>query len=99
VLQVHFDPEAVAELTNALDWYSARSERAARSFALELERVMRRLSDDPMRCSIYRHGTRQILLRRFPYAVIYRVVGEEVQVIAVAHQHRRPGYWRTRRHG
>jgi toxin ParE1/3/4 len=43
------------------------------------------------------HGTRKYLLRRFPYAVIYRVTDEAIEVVAVAHGRRRPGYWKTRR--
>ncbi len=95
-MQVRFDPEALAELTGAMDWYSARSELAARTFAIELERAVLRLSEAPMRWPTYRHGTRKIRLRRFPYAIVYRVDADEIQVVAVAHLHRRPGYWRNR---
>lgn len=33
-------------------------------------------------------------MRRFPYSVVYHLSGEVIRVIAVAHQSRRPGYWR-----
>jgi hypothetical protein len=36
------------------------------------------------------------LLRRFPFGLVYRLGVEEVQVVAVAHLHRRPGYWKSR---
>ncbi|MGH8701418.1 MAG: type II toxin-antitoxin system RelE/ParE family toxin, partial [Burkholderiales bacterium] len=39
---------------------------------------------------------RRILLNRFPYSVVYRTSSDEIIVIAVAHQRRRPGYWRRR---
>lgn len=32
-------------------------------------------------------------LRRFPFNVLYRVIGAEVQILAVAHHRRRPAYW------
>lgn len=45
----------------------------------------------------YVAGTRRLLARRFPYAVVYRVRGEQVvEIVAVAHYRRRPGYWRRR---
>ena len=43
------------------------------------------------------HGTRKFLLRRFPYGVVYRITKSAIQVIAVAHGRRRPGYWKSRR--
>jgi hypothetical protein len=39
---------------------------------------------------------RRSLVRRFPFAVIYRAKDETVYVVAVAHQRRRPNYWRSR---
>lgn len=41
-------------------------------------------------------GTKRLMLRRFPYAVIVREHGTEILVVAFAHQARRPGYWRGR---
>lgn len=41
-------------------------------------------------------GVKRLLLSRFPYAVIVQLRGTETIVIAVAHQARRPGYWRDR---
>jgi len=39
---------------------------------------------------------RSAKVKRFPYRVVYVVVGEDVDVIAVAHAKRRPTYWRRR---
>lgn len=39
---------------------------------------------------------KRLLLRRFPYSIVVRESDDEILVIAVAHQHRRPGYWRDR---
>ena len=41
-------------------------------------------------------GTRKCLLTRFPYLVIYAPLPDELLVLAVGHQHRRPEYWRER---
>ncbi len=40
--------------------------------------------------------TRKFPLRKFPYSLVYRVQGEVITVIAVAHQSREPGYWAGR---
>ena len=39
---------------------------------------------------------RRFVLPRFPYSVIFAVRADELFVIAVAHDKRRPGYWRGR---
>jgi toxin ParE1/3/4 len=40
--------------------------------------------------------TRQLVLRRFPYKIVYRVRAHDLYVVAIAHTSRRPGYWRDR---
>jgi len=41
-------------------------------------------------------GARRVLVRGFPFALVYLELAEEIRVIAVAHAKRRPGYWRRR---
>jgi hypothetical protein len=36
------------------------------------------------------------LLEKFPYAVVFLPLDAEVRILAIAHLHRRPGYWRGR---
>jgi hypothetical protein len=42
------------------------------------------------------YGFRRVLLRRFPFSVIYAVELSLILVVAVAHQRRAPDYWRGR---
>jgi toxin ParE1/3/4 len=43
-------------------------------------------------------GTRRVLLGRFPYAVVYREIAhDEIEIVAISHLKRRPGYWSRRR--
>jgi hypothetical protein len=41
-------------------------------------------------------GARRLILERFPYDIVAIELPEETIVIAVAHQSRKPGYWRER---
>jgi hypothetical protein len=36
------------------------------------------------------------LLARFPFGLIYRFDGQDIVIVAVAHNKRRSGYWRKR---
>jgi plasmid stabilization system protein ParE len=95
-ISVELDPEAVAEAEEAFHWYAKRSQRAADAFVAELDVAVARISDQPRLFAAYLHGTRRYLLRRYPYAVVYREQPDLIQVIAIAHCKRRPGYWKSR---
>jgi plasmid stabilization system protein ParE len=96
LLTVEIHPEALQEAQAARDWYEARSAHAAAAFLTELDVAVARILAAPELYPPYLRGTRCYVMRRFPYLVVYRVVGMAIQVVAVAHGRRRPGYWKTR---
>ena len=94
--RLHFHPAARAEVLAAYDWYAERNNVAADSFQTELENAGRIIEREPEVFSQYLHGTRRFLLKHFPFSIIYRVQSDQIEIIAVAHQRRRPGYWMDR---
>jgi len=42
------------------------------------------------------HKTRRFVLQQFPYAIVYRETVPTIQVLAVAHGRRKPGFWKKR---
>jgi len=96
VKPVEIHPEALSELKSAVAWYLKRTEPAALKFTTEVDRAIGLLADSPERWPAGTHGTRKFVLRRFPFAIIYREKSDAIQVLAVAHGHRRPDYWRDR---
>lgn len=54
------------------------------------------MTEFPKASPVVSGTVRRCLLTRFPYRLVYRVEGEKIVIYAVAHQSRRPGYWRTR---
>jgi hypothetical protein len=96
--KVTFDyhPEAIAEASQAYQWYAERSDRVADSFWHELRQARHRVTQQPESWNLYLHGTRCYQLNRFPFGLVYIPRGEKIIGIAVAHFKRRPGYWRKR---
>ena len=90
---VRFHPAASDELREARLWYEERSPLSATAFAQAVDAAVVRIAEAPMRYPLGEHGTRRVILKRFPYSVFYRVGAEETVVVAVAHQKRLPGYW------
>ncbi len=93
---VELHPEAIREARVARQWYEDRSPVAGAAFLSELDYAIGQVTDDPDRHAGYLQGTQRYLLKRFPYLVVYRVTAKRIQVVAVAHGHRKPGYWRRR---
>lgn len=92
---VEFHPEALEEAEAAICWYRERSDPAAAGFKQELERAVA-VAEAPQRWPAGVAGTRRFVLRRYPVCLVCRERPSSVQIIAVAHGRRRPGYWRDR---
>lgn len=95
-MRASFHPAAAAEVERAQAWYEERSVFAAAGFLQELTRAVQRIRTAPERHPPAGHGTRKTLLEQYPFSVFYLVRRDEVFIVAVAHQKRRPGFWLDR---
>jgi plasmid stabilization system protein ParE len=95
-LQVRYRPAAVDELSDAVDWYASQNPTAAGEFCEIIERKLLEASSSLHRWPLQPDGTRQILLGKFPYVLIVCEHRGALEVLAVAHASREPGYWRDR---
>ena len=89
-------PEAEAEIGEAFLWYFERSPLAADAFRTETFQAIDGLTTDAPMWPEDEDGIRRHILRHFPYTVYCEIQGNTVTVLAVAHQRRKPGYWRDR---
>jgi len=94
--QIDVHPEAVAEARAAAEWYRERSNSAANAFLAEIDQAVAKISENPETWPLYIQGTRRLVLQRFPFSVVYREVFARIQIVAIAHGKRRPGYWKGR---
>ena len=89
-------PLAEAELAAAALFCEARVPGLGEAFLEEIGRCFERARHSPESGAPCYGRFRRMLVRRFPYAVVYDVSPDAVTIIAVAHQRRIPGYWRRR---
>jgi toxin ParE1/3/4 len=90
-----FHPRASAELEAAAAWYDERRPGLGAEFIAAVRSKVREVLLAPERWPLVK-GTRRVLVRRFPYAIVYREVpgsGGMVEIVAVAHVRRRPRCW------
>jgi toxin ParE1/3/4 len=94
---IEFHDEAGAEYDAAFDWYLHRSPDAAFKFDAEVVRALTLIGQAPKRWARGSSNTHRFLLRQFPFVLIYREwAAAGLQIVAVAHCSRRPGYWKQR---
>jgi len=95
-VNVRFSEASASELQDAVSFYAAESKLLAQSFKSEVSSAIRRIVQFPKGWSEEADGIRKCLLRKFPYKVLYSIEKEDILILAVAHQHRRPEYWLDR---
>jgi plasmid stabilization system protein ParE len=96
VANVFLIPAAEYDAQEALDWYAERSARAANGFERALENALNAIGENPELFALIDDRHRLAMLKRYPYSVIYRIVGDGVVVIAVAHGRRSSKFWQDR---
>lgn len=95
-MKVRLHPAARAELVEARNWYYERSPLTSVAFAQAVDHAVARIRTAPNTQPLADHGTRKLVLQRFPFNIFYRVGETEILIVAVAHLKRRPRYWLSR---
>jgi hypothetical protein len=86
------------ELGEAVEYYEAQEVGLGFKLFEEVWAAIERIEQYPEAWQPISQRTRRCQTKRFPYGVIYQIREEEDQIliVAVAHLHRKPGYWRNR---
>ena len=94
--RARFHPEAAIEVEAAIEWYRARSVRAGNEFIGELDQAIGEILQSPTRWRCVFGPWRRYVLHRFPFLIVYREASAGIEIVAVAHGRRQPGYRRDR---
>ena len=98
---IRFEDEADAEYREAGRWYESRRPGLGFEFFDAVDATLRQISDFP------RSGqpvpripsdlpVRRLAVKRFPYHVVYLEMPDALRILSIAHDRRRPGYWKSR---
>jgi plasmid stabilization system protein ParE len=89
-------PEAEADLAEAKTWYERKREGLGEEFVLCVEAGLEHIRRAPEAATEVQPGVRRVVVRRFPYAIFYRVDPDQIAVLAVYHSKRDPRGWQER---
>ncbi|MBX3243368.1 MAG: type II toxin-antitoxin system RelE/ParE family toxin [Acidobacteria bacterium] len=90
-------PEAEDEFNEAIDFYDACEDGLGTSFAVNIFLAIDRILAFPSSYPIVGNNIRRCLCNKFPHSIIYEVHNQQVMILAIAHQSRKPNYWEERR--
>lgn len=78
-------PEAEMDLKEIFSWYEDRREGLGHDFLLQIDAGFKLLERNPYMSQQEYKEARKLLIRRFPYKIIYVVEKENIFILAVIH--------------
>jgi plasmid stabilization system protein ParE len=92
-----FHPEAELEFIESAARFESEVPGLGIRFGAEVLRTVELLLENPLIGADIGGDMRHWVLRRFPFSIVYWIEEETLHILAVAHGHREPEYWRQRR--
>ncbi len=91
-----FRPAAAADVEEAYRWYESQQAGLGEEFLEATGLVIESVMANPELFPIIHRQTRRVLLRRFPYGLYYRIVDDQIVIVACMHGRRDPRRWQSR---
>lgn len=89
-----FHPAAEAELLEYVSYYESRVPGLGDALIDEFEALINLLYEQPRARPIALNpDIRMAALQRFPLSIVYRMRESTLEIVAMAHDRRRPHYW------
>ena len=98
-MHILFRPQARDEALEAQVWYESRAAGLGLEFARALDAAVAAAVRNPEVFTLVTGDCHRVLLRRFPFSMVYRILGDEFLVIAVFHHRRDPSKLASRSGG
>ena len=96
LIEVEVHPEAETEYEIALAWYLERSPQAAERFEKAFDEGVVQIRRNPTIFPFCDSTHRFVLLRCYPFKLVYRFDGKTARVISVSHSKRHQDHWTGR---
>jgi plasmid stabilization system protein ParE len=94
--KIIFHPDVALEVKASYTWYERQAAGLGEDYLSELESAYQAIAELPNTWPMFQQNFRRFLLSKFPFSIIYRSNGKSIFVVAVMHNHRKPGYWQNR---
>lgn len=96
MIKVRFLPAAEIELLKEVAYYSKARTGTGIRFQAAVQAAISRAAAHPLGSAPSFKETRSVLVKGFPFSVVYRPSKQELLVVAIAPHRKRPQYWASR---
>lgn len=91
VFKIIILPLAEKEIDESIEFYESRSKDLGKQFLTYLRSYLKVLKTNPELFEIKRQpGYREMTLVKFPFVIIYEIIGNEIIIYSVFHTSRNP---------
>ncbi len=90
-------PQAQKELEQTVLFYKKQKADLEKRFIEALEDAINRVCRNPLLYRKVDNQVRKCRLLHFPYALLFRQRLDQIEIIAVMHLRKEPGYWQSRK--
>jgi plasmid stabilization system protein ParE len=90
-----FKEEADQEITESFIWYEKQQLGLGELFLSEIDKSISLILSNPYQYAI-RHNNKRVVIKRFPFLIIYEIIENEIVIYAVFHSSRDPKIWKKR---
>jgi plasmid stabilization system protein ParE len=88
--QLAVKPKAVEMAKEAFEWYDEQQTGLCDRFLQELESGFDKLELSPISYKKVKKNYRQLVLRTFPYVVVFEIIRKEVVIYSIFHTSQNP---------
>jgi hypothetical protein len=95
-MEIRFLKAAQLELDESFIYYEEQIAGLGFEFIHEIKNAIKQIKVHSEAWAEYSNRTRRYLVKKFPFGVIYQIRENEILIVAIAHSHRKPMYWKER---
>ncbi len=95
-MKVSYHPEAADEYEEAIAYYEDCQTGLGKQLSQEIDAAIKLILAFPTAWTMLEGEIRRILVRRFPFGLLYISRNDEIYILAVMNLNRNPNYWKNR---
>ncbi|MFH0975420.1 MAG: type II toxin-antitoxin system RelE/ParE family toxin [Spirochaetota bacterium] len=96
-MKISIDELANKEFNDAIDWYENQSEGLGKRFKKAVITQIKKIIKNPNWFLIEADNIYKAYIPKFPYKILFSIDKDMVTIWAIAHMHRKPWYWQSRK--
>jgi hypothetical protein len=95
-VKYYFHPSAESEYLSQIAYYEEKRAGLGAYFVSDFERTVSKVSTKPSMYKQVDENLYLVSLQVFPFNLLYQMLNDQPQILAVAHKRRKPNYWQDR---